>query len=102
METSGGTPTITGACAAVSPFRKIRRDSLVRFVMICDIGETSQLTLYHSPDTQPAPGSGTPSCGSTPALRQSEDGRPAYPACRPCNGKAASRYIPGIAACAPT
>src|SRR3982750_2405773 len=37
MATSGGTPTMIGVCAAVRPFRKILRDSLLRFVITRDI-----------------------------------------------------------------
>src|SRR5215831_6058626 len=38
METSGGRPTRTGACAADSPLRKILRESLTRRVMTFAMG----------------------------------------------------------------
>src|SRR5215471_7144957 len=37
IEMRGGTPVITGTCAAVSPRRKSLRDRRFRLVMICDI-----------------------------------------------------------------
>src|SRR4029434_4247028 len=37
METSGGRPTITGACAMVRPLRKILLDKRTRLVITCDI-----------------------------------------------------------------
>src|SRR5262245_33079253 len=38
METSGGSPTRTGACAAVTPRRKVRRERRVRLLMTWAIG----------------------------------------------------------------
>src|SRR5687767_11191795 len=38
IDTSGGRPTTTDDCAAVSPFRKRRRDSLARLAIVFAIG----------------------------------------------------------------
>ena len=37
IETSGGSPTMIGAPAAVSPFNRDRREILTRLVITCDM-----------------------------------------------------------------